>query len=122
MEREFSSPTCFLDFDTDHPHHHQQNLSPSRSQPHPQPTATMSAEIPTAGRVVESAVISAQLSKVWHLIKLQDFATFWTKLSKSEIVKGVSPDTDVVKWTFQDGSEFEVKLEEHSVRGMLRLL
>jgi hypothetical protein len=28
----------------------------------------------------------------------------------------VSPDTDIVKWTFKDGQVLEVKQEEHSVR------
>ena len=30
-------------------------------------------------------------------------------------MKGVSPETDVVKWTFKDGTVLEVKQEEHSV-------
>lgn len=75
----------------------------------------MASQIPTAASVVESAVIDAPLSKVWHLIKLQDFGKFWSMLDKSEWVKGASPDTDVVKWTFKDGTVLEVKQEEHSV-------
>ena len=71
--------------------------------------------IPTTASVVESAVISAPLADVWHLIKLQDFDKFWSKLDKSEFVKGTSPDTDVVKWSFKDGTVLEVKQEEHSV-------
>jgi hypothetical protein len=71
--------------------------------------------IPTSTSVVESAVIRAPLSHVWHHIKLQNFAAFWSALSKSEFVKGVSEDTDVVKWTFKDGAVVEVKQEEHSV-------
>ncbi|KAF1811499.1 Bet v1-like protein [Eremomyces bilateralis CBS 781.70] len=109
MDRELSSPTCFLDI-------HEKYLDRQFSADH-RPTKSrynMASTIPTAARVVESAVISAPLSKVWHLIKLQDFATFWTNLSKSEITKGVSPDTDVIKWTFQDGTVLEVKQEEHS--------
>ena len=76
----------------------------------------MSSRIPTSTSVTESAVIQAHLSQVWHLIKLQDFHKFWTKLSKSEHVKGASPETDIVKWTFEDGTVLDVKLEEHSVR------
>jgi hypothetical protein len=76
----------------------------------------MSSRIPTSASVAEAAVIQAPLSSVWHLIKLQDFASFWTKLDKSEYVKGTSPETDVVKWTFKDGTVLDVKLEEHSVR------
>lgn len=34
-------------------------------------------------------------------------------------VKGASPDTDVVKWTFKDGTVIEVKQEEHSVSGAI---
>ena len=75
----------------------------------------MSSRIPTSASVSESAVISASLSQVWHLIKLQDFHVFWSKLSKSEYVKGASPETDVVKWTFKDGTVLDVKQEEHSV-------
>jgi len=77
-----------------------------------------SNRIPTAASVVESAVIEAPLSAVWHLIKLQDFHKFWTKLEKSEWLKGTSPETDIVKWTFKDGVVLEVKQEEHSVRGI----
>jgi len=71
--------------------------------------------IPTTASVVESAVISAPLADVWHLIKLQDFDKFWSKLKTSEFVKGASPDTDIVKWSFKDGTVLEVKQEEHSV-------
>ncbi|SLM33614.1 hypothetical protein LPUS_02139 [Lasallia pustulata] len=74
----------------------------------------MSSLIPTSTSVTESAVIQAPLSHVWHMIKLQDFHNFWSKLSKSEHVKGASPETDIVKWTFRDGTVLEVKLEEHS--------
>lgn len=49
------------------------------------------------------------------MIKLENFADFWSALEKSETVKGASPDTDVVKWTFKDGQVLEVKQEEHSV-------
>lgn len=71
--------------------------------------------IPTSTSVSESAVIRAPLSHVWHLIKLQDFSKFWSALSGSEHVKGASEETDIVKWTFKDGSVIEVKQEEHSV-------
>ena len=75
----------------------------------------MSSQIPTSTSVTESAVINAPLSAVWHLIKLPDFHKFWSKLSTSEHVKGASPETDVVKWTFKDGTVLDVKQEEHSV-------
>ncbi|KAI1478154.1 hypothetical protein K445DRAFT_77866 [Daldinia sp. EC12] len=70
--------------------------------------------IPTSTSVVESAVIKAPLSHVWHHIKLQDFSNFWSALKSSQYVKGTSDETDVVKWTFKDGTELEVKQEEHS--------
>ncbi|KAK6956795.1 hypothetical protein Daesc_002075 [Daldinia eschscholtzii] len=70
--------------------------------------------IPTSTSVVESAVIEAPLSHVWHHIKLQDFSNFWSALKSSQYVKGTSDETDVVKWTFKDGTELEVKQEEHS--------
>jgi len=74
----------------------------------------MASRIPTSTTVTESAVVSATFSDVWHMIKLENFADFWSALEKSETVKGVSPDTDVVKWTFKDGQVLEVKQEEHS--------
>ncbi|RYP54690.1 hypothetical protein DL769_010311 [Monosporascus sp. CRB-8-3] len=70
--------------------------------------------IPTSTSVVESAVIKAPLSQVWHQIKLQNFADWWSALKSSDFVKDTSEDTDVVKWTFNDGTELEVKQEEHS--------
>lgn len=76
----------------------------------------MSGAIPTSTSVVESAVIKAPLSQVWHHIKLQDFSKFWSAVSKSEFVKGASEETDIVKWSFKDGTVLEVKQEEHSVR------
>lgn len=72
------------------------------------------SRIPTSTSVTESAVIEAPMSAVWHLIKLQNFASFWSKLEKSEWVKGVSEETDIVKWSFKDGTVLEVKQEEHS--------
>jgi hypothetical protein len=74
----------------------------------------MDSRIPTSTQVLESTIIEAPLSHVWHLIKLEDFSKFWSKLSKSEFVKGASPDTDIVKWSFKDGTEIEVKQEAHS--------
>ncbi|KAK6840919.1 hypothetical protein PG990_006966 [Apiospora arundinis] len=73
----------------------------------------MSSVIPTATSVVESAVIKAPLSHVWHHIKLQNFSAFWSALKSSEAVKS-QEETDLVKWTFNDGTELEVKQEEHS--------
>ncbi|KAK4504875.1 hypothetical protein PRZ48_002838 [Zasmidium cellare] len=70
--------------------------------------------IPTSTSVVESAVIKAPLSHVWHYVKLQDFSKFWSAVSKSEYVKGASEETDIVKWSFKDGTVLEVKQEEHS--------
>ncbi|KAL9628868.1 MAG: hypothetical protein Q9164_007122, partial [Protoblastenia rupestris] len=77
----------------------------------------MATPIPTSSSVTESSVISAPLSQVWHLLKLQDFHNFWTKLSKSEHVKGASPETDIIKWTFKDETVLDVKQEEHSWSG-----
>ena len=78
--------------------------------------------IPTSTSVVESSLIPAHLSQVWHLIKLQTFHHFWTALKSAEEIKGASPETDVVKWTFKDGTVQEVKMEEHSVWLLLTLL
>jgi hypothetical protein len=49
------------------------------------------------------------------LIKLPQFHHFYTALKSAEEVKGASPETDVVRWTFKDGTVQEVKQEEHSV-------
>lgn len=81
-----------------------------------------SGAIPTSTSVLETAVIKAPLSHVWHHIKLQDFANFWSALKKSEWVKGTSPETDIVKWTFKDGTVVDVKQEEHSVSVMAVVL
>jgi hypothetical protein len=75
----------------------------------------MSSTIPTSASVLESAVIEAPFGAVWHLIKLESFSSFWSALSRSEHVKTASPETDVVKWTFKDGTVLEVKQEAHSV-------
>lgn len=91
---------------------HQLTNSPNFKQTH---ALEMTSRIPTSTSVNESAVIAAPLAKVWHLIKLQDFHQFWSKLEKSDYVKGASPETDVVKWTFKDGTVLNVKQEEHSV-------
>lgn len=80
----------------------------------------MSSAIPTSTSVLESAVIDAPLADVWHQIKLPEFSTFWSKLEKSEGAKGVSPETDIIKWTFKDGTVLEVKQEEHSVSTSFR--
>ncbi|KAK1704331.1 uncharacterized protein CLUP02_04434 [Colletotrichum lupini] len=72
-----------------------------------------SSVIPTSTSVVESAVIKAPLSHVWHFIKLQKFQNFWSALKGSEFVKA-QEETDIVRWTFQDGTVLEVKQEEHS--------
>lgn len=60
-------------------------------------------------------MIPAHLSQVWHLIKLGSFDRWLSTLKSSEEAKGTSPDTDVVKWTFKDGTVQEIKQEEHSV-------
>jgi hypothetical protein len=75
----------------------------------------MASLIPTSTSVTESAVIEANFSDVWHMIKIENFADFWSALSKSEWIKGASSDTDIVKWTFKDQTVLEVKQEEHSV-------
>lgn len=56
-----------------------------------------------------------------HYIKLQDFSKFWSAVKKSEYVKGASEETDIVKWSFNDGTELEVKQEEHSVFNALNI-
>ncbi|CAN8096252.1 unnamed protein product [Discula destructiva] len=75
-----------------------------------------SSAIPTSTSVLESVVIKAPLAKVWHFIKLQDFSKFWSALAKSEPVtgSGTSAEADVFKWSFKDGTVYEVKQEAHS--------
>ena len=79
------------------------------------PQQSTMASIPTSASVHESTVIEAPLSKVWHYIKLGEIGSFWSAIKSSEVVKGTSPETDVVQWVFQDGTEIQVKQEEHSV-------
>jgi hypothetical protein len=75
------------------------------------------SNIPTSSGVRESCVIAAPLADVWHQIKIGDFANFWNSLSKSALVKNnTSPEADIAQWTFKDGTQLEVKQEEHSVR------
>ncbi len=74
-----------------------------------------STAVPTGSSVTESAVIEAPLSVVWRFFKLQNFATFWTKLSASEYPEGAAAGTDIFVWTFKDGTVLEVKQEEYSV-------
>ncbi len=71
--------------------------------------------IATTNEVIESAVIKAPLSFVWHFVKLLDFQKFWTAVNKADRIKGATADTDVVRWTFKDGSSVEVKQDEYSV-------
>ncbi|GAA6020562.1 hypothetical protein JCM10207_008669 [Rhodosporidiobolus poonsookiae] len=74
----------------------------------------MSAPV-TGNYAVESAVIPAPLSQVWHKIKLQDFASWWSALKSSgPAPKGVSEEVDVFEWVFKDGTTLHVKQEEHS--------
>jgi len=70
--------------------------------------------IATTNEVIESAVIKAPLSHVWHFVKLPQFDKFWTAIKTVDHVKGVSDETDIVKWTFKDGNTIEVKQDEHS--------
>ena len=70
--------------------------------------------VATTNEVIESAVIRAPLSHVWHFLKLAEFDKFWGAIKKSEHVKGVSDETDTVRWTFKDGNVVEVKQDEHS--------
>ncbi len=72
------------------------------------------ATIATTNEVIESAVIRAPLSHVWHFFKLPNFHLFWSAIKTAELVKGTGAETDLVKWTFKDGSVVEVKQDEHS--------
>lgn len=75
----------------------------------------MATRIPTSTSVLESAVIEAKFSDVWHMIKLENFSDFWSALKKSDLVKGGSAGADIVKWEFKDGTVLEIKQDEHSV-------
>ncbi|KAJ9094849.1 hypothetical protein QFC19_007778 [Naganishia cerealis] len=70
--------------------------------------------VPTSTHLVESAVVKGHFSDVWTLIKLPRFAEWWSALDKSEVVKGVSDEAEVFRFTFKDGTVQEVKQEEHS--------
>lgn len=52
--------------------------------------------VPTSNTVYEAAVINAPLAKVWHLIKLGEFSSWWSQLQSSgPAPKGVSEEADV---------------------------
>ena len=57
-------------------------------------------------------------TRVEQLFANNDFHS-WSAVNKSEFVKGASEETDIVKWSFKDGTVLEVKQEEHSVSNML---
>ncbi|KAH8589815.1 hypothetical protein B0O99DRAFT_522475 [Bisporella sp. PMI_857] len=67
----------------------------------------------TSTSVTESAVINAPLSSIWRLIKLKEFAKFYTGISKSETVPSDDGET-IIRWTFKDGTVLDVKEEEYS--------
>ncbi|KAK3933483.1 hypothetical protein QBC46DRAFT_359619 [Diplogelasinospora grovesii] len=76
-----------------------------------------SKPIPTSNEVIESAVIAAPLSHVWHLIKLRDFSKWWSAIDDASSTEGVNtaePDVQVVNWKFKDGTVLQVKQDEHS--------
>jgi hypothetical protein len=60
-----------------------------------------------------SACVRQPLAKVWHLIKLQDFSSWWSALESSSTASG-SDEADVYTWKFKDGTELTIKQEEHS--------
>ncbi|TNY22052.1 hypothetical protein DMC30DRAFT_415496 [Rhodotorula diobovata] len=71
--------------------------------------------VPTSNTVYEAAVINAPLAKVWHLIKLGEFSSWWSQLQSSgPAPKGVSEEADVYEWKFKDGTVLHIKQEEHS--------
>lgn len=77
----------------------------------------MTTPIPTTPSITESALIPAPLASVWHLIKLPLFPLFWTSLSSAHPLpasEGTSPEVDVIRWEFADGTCQQVKQEEHS--------
>lgn len=77
--------------------------------------------VPTSTHIIESAVIKAPFSNVWTLIKLPRFAEWWSALDKSEIVKGVSDEADVYKFTFKV-FPFTFSSQQRRVRKELILL
>jgi len=93
--------------------------------------------IPTSTSVTESALIPAHISQVWRklhpfpcqsietlhqtqltlpkdLIKLPTFHHWLSALKSAEENKGTSSETDIIRWTFKDGTVQDVKQEEHS--------
>lgn len=111
LQLSLSAASCFLS----HLLHSTHTLTQTLHESLLHPNTNMSSAIPTSSTVVESAVIKAPLGQVWHHIKLESFGQWWSAVKQSDFVKGASPDTDIVKWTFKDGTVLEVKQEEHSV-------
>lgn len=69
----------------------------------------------TSTFVSESAVINAQLSSIWPLLRLEEFDKFYHGIIKTECLP---PTTDsgknTVRWTFKDYI-LDVQEEEYSV-------
>lgn len=73
--------------------------------------------VPTSNYVLESAVIDAPFSQVYHLIKLtpEGVPSFWNAIKQATPYKGALTDeVNVFVWKFVDGHELVVKQEEHS--------
>ncbi|KAI6369731.1 hypothetical protein MCOR25_004360 [Pyricularia grisea] len=68
----------------------------------------------TSTLVTESAVINAPVSKVWSLIQLRNFQNFFVGINKTEILSSKDSQSEVIRWTFDDGTVLDVREEEYS--------
>lgn len=71
----------------------------------------------TSTLVIESAVINAPLSSIWPLLRLDEFAKFYTGIVKTESVPSTTESgKTIVRWTFKEDYTLDVQEEEYSVR------
>jgi hypothetical protein len=63
----------------------------------------------------ESAVVNASISAIWPYIKLNEFATFYTAIQKSELVPATPNERETVRWYFENGTILTLREEEYSV-------
>lgn len=70
----------------------------------------------TATSFVESTVVNAPLSQIWPVIKLKEFAKFYTAIRKSELVPAAAGERETVRWYFDNGTILTLREEEFSVR------
>lgn len=70
---------------------------------------------PVATHTIESAVINAEIGKVWEVISSLDFS-FWSLVAATELKSGASRQTldAIIQISFKDGASWHVQVVELS--------